>query len=167
MGKNKGNQKEKKSEGFGREVEKYTYLRLSFLGRIWKLIAIVVVGLILGVSLAAGYLDASPLFGSLAEVVKYSANKGDYETAQKLLYSDSGDEVVVLGRESEIEEVVNPEMAIQERLAENSRMIEKYPNNKELLERQAKLLETVGDFESAQIFLEQARVLDPNNIQGL
>lgn len=160
MAKKTNKNRVKNPDGFGGEIEKYVYRRLGFLGRVWKLIAILVIGLVVGASIAAGYFETNPLFGNIIQVIEYAADRGDYDLANRL--AKGSGEKAVLGIESDLNNKINPENGLMEALAANSRLIDKYPNNKDLYLRQASLLEAAGDWESAAIYRELARELDPN-----
>lgn len=146
---------------FVESAERYVYGRVGALPIQWELVALTILGLVLLLSLMAGYFQATPLFGRLAQVVEYSASVGDYEIAHKLLNSTGRE--VVLGTSEGLEEAINPEARLEEELAANSRLLIQYPDDRDLMIRQAELLEEIGDTESAKYFLELARVLDPNN----
>lgn len=152
-----------KEHNFGRSTETYLYKKIEQASSLLKWVIVGVVMLVIGISIAQGYFSASPLFGTTTEIAKYAASLGDYEAAS--LIRQSAQQPRILGRESEGEEEIYPEITLEKAIAENSRLLEKFPEDKQLMERQAILLRQVGDLESANWYEEKVKLLNPNKVK--
>ena len=96
----------------------------------------------------------------LREVSLKAAEKGDYPLAERL-YMTEGRQV--LGASSELEDKIYPERVVERRIRALETKLEEYPGNREILVVLARLYEEIGNSEEGREYLEQARVLDPND----
>lgn len=151
----------KKSEGFWRSLEQYSWRVVvrSPLPRYWTWIGVGVVGIILVMS-AQNVKNSVVSARSEREVIEKAVQVGDYQAAERL-YSEAAENV--LGTESELEKKVYPERVVEKRTTELEQKLEKYPGDKEILLEIARLYGETGNIEKAQEYQEQARILDPND----
>lgn len=105
---------------------------------------------------------------SAREVMERAARVGDYETARELfnvhqsqMYTNVHQSV--LGAETEIENLVYPERAVENKILETEELLTQYPGHRDILVELARLYEKIGGAEQARTNWEQARILDPNN----
>lgn len=98
---------------------------------------------------------------SMDTAIKMSTSYGDYSLAEKLLKESPNS--LVLGANSEIDDLVYPERVVERKIEELENSLEKYPGNREIYLQLAGLNEQIGKSEQAQQYSEMARVLDPNS----
>lgn len=155
----------RKKLGFLASLEHYSYKRIAQAHIPWIPVAIAGIAIVIGASIAAGYFQTSPLFGTRQDVMKWAAGNGDYQTAQKIYLglSETYMNTQVLGAGTDLEEIVYPEKRIERELHNSLELLQIYPGDRDLLLHVAELYTETGDAEQAQIYWNQARLLDPNN----
>lgn len=157
----------KKSSGFWISLEKYgqRVIGRSPLPQFWPWLG---VGLVVILLVGSGLGRKESLVGatSRSEAIKRAAKLGDYQTAAELL--EQGREIKedkVLGVESELEEIVYPEMIVWRRIEELEEKLEVYPGSKEIYLMLTSLYLQLGQLERADEYREKARILDPNGLE--
>ncbi|MFH1244536.1 MAG: tetratricopeptide repeat protein [bacterium] len=154
----------KHDQSFWRSLEKYGWRVVRRSPLPWQWIGVGLVVSVMGTSMING---KNSVVGArdLREVSGKAAERGDYQTAQKLYARCQVTQCheQVLGAETELEDKIYPEKVVERRVRELETKLEDYPGNKEIFVTLAELYREIGDIERAQEYLEQARVLDPND----
>jgi tetratricopeptide (TPR) repeat protein len=158
----------KKDLNFWRSLEEYGWKVVGRgpLPKYWQWIGIGLVGLVISLS-SLGAKNSLVGARSAREAINIAVETGDYETARELLNNQSSiiNNQTVLGAQSELENKVYPEKAVERKIAELEQNLEKYPGSREIFMSLAGLYDQLNNQELAAEYLEKARVLDPNNIK--
>lgn len=150
----------KKDKGFWASLEKYLgkVLERSPLPQHWRWMAI---GLVIVVVVNSVVSAKYSVVGvrDMAEVIKLSAERGDYATARDLY-----DGCTVSGCQgvTALEDIVYPERKVERRIEELEAKLLDYPGNREIYHILADLSDQLGREERASEYREKARILDPN-----
>lgn len=151
--------KKQKPKKFWACLEQYTYQKISKIPVRWEWLAMGVVVVVVGFSIASGYGMSPTLSGEKIRIIEEAALQGDYETARELFEKN----LVVLGRPTELEEKVYPAKILERRIAELERKLIDYPENREIYLMLEVLYGQIENPEKASEYREKARVLDPNS----
>lgn len=154
----------KKSENFLQSLEQYVYRTIKRNPLPWPWMGIGVIAIAMLISL--GNVKNSNISArNTREVIQNAAGRGDYETARELLdhYTIRPLNDLVLGVESELEDLTYPEKKVGRKIAELESQLERYPNHFEILLELSRLEALIGKDEQSLNYREMARVLDPNN----
>lgn len=155
----------KKKEGFWRSLEQYGWsvVRRSPLPHYLAWVGVGVIVVVISVSWGQAR-DSVVGARDLREVIERASGRGDYEMARELMkqYTKIPMNQAVLGANSELEDKVYPERVIERRITELETKLTEYPGNREILLTLAAAYGEIGESEKAQIYHEQARILDPN-----
>jgi len=158
----------KKSEGFWRSLEIYTWKvagrsPLPYSNLISGLVMVVVVSSLFGKSLSGAR--------SAEEATRMAASRGDYTLARQLLtnqQTSGASSNLVLGVSTDLpaqagmEDLVYPEKVVERRITELEEKLREYPGNRQIYLTLAGLYEQLGNQEKSSEYREKARVLDPN-----
>ena len=149
----------KNKNSFWRSLEVYTWKVVRRSPLPWQWIGVGIVLSMMGMSLI-NVKNSVVGARDLREVSLKAAEKGDYPLAERL-YMTEGRQV--LGASSELEDKIYPERVVERRIRALETKLEEYPGNREILVVLARLYEEIGNSEEGREYLEQARVLDPND----
>lgn len=154
----------KRVQSFWRDLENYTW---KIIGRVspalpWLGIALVLLTVIVSIRTSRTSLVG---IRGLREAALHAARAGDYELAQHLWENRSlgENDRLVLGVESELEDLVYPERVVEREITRYETLLLKYPGHRDIYLWLAELNTQVGRIEKAQEFFDLAKELDPNN----
>jgi tetratricopeptide (TPR) repeat protein len=154
-------QEMKKIDGFWQSLEQYFYktARRSPLPWSWVGIGVVSIAMLLSLLNVKNSVASAE---NTREIIEKASGRGDYETARKYFEQQVASEDV-LGANSELENKVYPDRAVEQRILELEEQLRKTPNHFEMFLELSRLNKLIGQEEPANEYREKARVLDPNN----
>ena len=155
----------KKATSFWESLEKYSWntIKRSALPQYWPWVGVGLVAAIVVASLVS--MDNSVTAAmTQQEIALKAAERGDYETAKTIFkhYTNQPLNHLVLGAESELEDKIYPERAVERRIAVLEEKLGDYPESKAIYLMLSSLYDQLGNEEMSNEYREKARVLDPN-----